>query len=583
MNRILLICVKALRSRVKLPAPRPTPASPTTLARLGWVAACFVGATLCLALPSFAQQPAALPVPNACQLPSGPPPCKDSDGDGLCDSWELAKRLPDGTPLPDADPHKPDIYVRYDWMGYGLNENGCTVDADCPALWGVGGHTGDSCSGPPVHGFPASCVYACTTDTDCTSRGPNPAVHVGDRCIQNTCQHTHDPEVVGPGALDAVVERFASRGFNLHILRGRELPHSHVLSFRLLDDPNYPTNIMQDTCEGGSLASGTAGAGKYAESFYDLKMANFDYRLKPAYHYAIFGHYNTCDSAWDCNPALGLGSTCPNPKIAKNPDGSDKLDTPFFGGSGIAEIDGNDFTVTLGNIINDKGARPTIFNVGGPFMHELGHNLGLNHGGGSDLAENGRVPDGEVSPTFKPNYLSVMNYKWNLVGIQRAAAPGSIQPFCTKDADCLAGERCTGAGSRAGYCARLDYSTQTLPTGGNTPGALTEANTNGLPGLNEAAGLGSGNADITLYSSYSAATGTCPVVIAPSQGPLDYDGDGNTTGTNVSVDLNRQDHPNVTACPTGVTQTLKGHTDWGPAPGQSVFTYKFQCTPYGKD
>ena len=306
-----------------------------------------------------------------------------------------------------------------------------------------------------------------------------------------------------------------------------------------------------------------------------MKAVNFDPKLALAYHYVIFGHYNTCDSDGHCDPSRGLGSTCPTPKFAFNPDGSPKADTPRFGGSGIAEIDGNDFMVTLGNVINDKGSSPNILNVGGAFMHELGHNLGLNHGGGSSV-----TGDAEITPTFKPNYLSVMNLKWNLVGIQRAAAPGSIQPVCTKDTDCHADELCT----RAGYCARLDYSTQTLPTGGNTPGSLTEANTNGLPGLNEAAGLGSGTADITTYSSYSAATGTCPFVIAPTEGPLDFDQDG-IAGNNlhVSVDLNRQDHPTVMACPSGVTQTLKGHTDWGPAPGQSIFAYKFQCTPYGKD
>ena len=57
--------------------------------------------------------------------------------------------------------------------------------------------------------------------------------------------------------------------------------------------------------------------------------------------------------------------------------------------------------------------------------------------------------------------------------------------------------------------------------------------------------------------------------LAPTDGPLDYDGDGNTTGTNVSADLIRQDHPSVPMCPSGVTDVLNGHTDWGPAPGQS--------------
>jgi hypothetical protein len=94
--------------------------------------------------------------------------------------------------------------------------------------------------------------------------------------------------------------------------------------------------------------------------------------------------------------------------------------------------------VSLGNVFNDKNVTPTVMNQGGTFMHELGHNLGLRHGGGSDL--NG---DAEDTPTFKPNYLSVMNYKFQLVGIQRANAIGSIAPQrCSSDGDCGPGEHC---------------------------------------------------------------------------------------------------------------------------------------------
>jgi hypothetical protein len=532
------------------------------------------------------------PAVNACiAWPPGKPNCTDTNGDGLCDTWKRAKRiLPNGGALPDATLDRQNVYVVYDWMGYGDEQNGCRVDSDCTALWGVGGHTGETCSGPQAgNEFPKSCVYACQSDADCTSRGPSPATasHVGERCIQNRCQHTHDPEVVSPGAIQAVVDQYALRGFNLHVVRGHELPHSHVLSMRLLSDAKYPTNVISDGCEGGSVASGNAGAGEYVESFYDLKNSSFDPELRFAYHYAIFAHYSTCDSAGHCDPTPFLGSTCPTPTIAKNPDGTDKLDTPSFGASGIAEIDGNDLIVSLGNTINDIGRAPSLFNVGGAFMHELGHNLGLRHGGGSDATFttlNGvrtpRTPDSETAPNFKPNFLSVMNFKWNLIGIPQGVAVGSaVLRRCTTDADCATGTHCGGR-----FCARLDYSTQTLPTGGNTPGALDESNVQGHPGLDEAAGLGSGTADITSFSSYNASAGTCPNnVIVPTDGPIDFDSDGNTTGTHVSVDLNRLDHPAITSCPTGATDVLKGHTDWGPAPGQSVFVFNFQCTSFFLD
>ncbi|HEX4796685.1 MAG TPA: PKD domain-containing protein [Humisphaera sp.] len=62
--------------------------------------------------------------------------------------------------------------------------------------------------------------------------------------------------------------------------------------------------------------------------------------------------------------------------------------------SGIAEVGGNDLIVTL-----NYGWAGTTQQQAGTFMHELGHTLGLRHGGGDDL-------------NTKPNYNSVMNYNW---------------------------------------------------------------------------------------------------------------------------------------------------------------------------
>ncbi len=62
--------------------------------------------------------------------------------------------------------------------------------------------------------------------------------------------------------------------------------------------------------------------------------------------------------------------------------------------SGWAEITGNDFVVSLGSFTNEVGS---VDQQEGTFMHELGHNLGLRHGGNQDF-------------NCKPNYLSIMNY-----------------------------------------------------------------------------------------------------------------------------------------------------------------------------
>ena len=68
------------------------------------------------------------------------------------------------------------------------------------------------------------------------------------------------------------------------------------------------------------------------------------------------------------------------------------------GVSGIAEIGGNDFTVTMGGWAS-PGNPVTGSEQAGTFMHEFGHTLGLHHGGTDDIR-------------YKPNYFSIMNYSW---------------------------------------------------------------------------------------------------------------------------------------------------------------------------
>jgi hypothetical protein len=94
----------------------------------------------------------------------------------------------------------------------------------------------------------------------------------------------------------------------------------------------------------------------------------------PIFHYAIFGHYHDRD----------------------NPEGS--------GASGIARgIGGTELLVTLGNFTRHVG---TPREQAGALMHELGHNLGLRHGGCDDV-------------NFKADYRSVMNYAFQMAGLTR--------------------------------------------------------------------------------------------------------------------------------------------------------------------
>jgi hypothetical protein len=76
------------------------------------------------------------------------------------------------------------------------------------------------------------------------------------------------------------------------------------------------------------------------------------------------------------------------------------------GASGCAELPGDDSVIALAGFGPTDSTDPyyqrgTTDEQAGTLMHELGHNLGLRHGGGDNL-------------NCKPNYLSVMNYSRQL-------------------------------------------------------------------------------------------------------------------------------------------------------------------------
>jgi hypothetical protein len=74
---------------------------------------------------------------------------------------------------------------------------------------------------------------------------------------------------------------------------------------------------------------------------------------------------------------------------------------------------GADFIISLGQarVAQSPGGTTetlipggTVLQQAGTFMHELGHNLGLRHGGGDHIG-------------FKPNYISIMNYYFQFPGL----------------------------------------------------------------------------------------------------------------------------------------------------------------------
>jgi hypothetical protein len=166
---------------------------------------------------------------------------------------------------------------------------------------------------------------------------------------------------------------------------------------------------------------------------------------------------------------------------------------------------GSDIILSLGTTCPAKvDCRGTTQGQAGTFMHELGHSLGLLHGG--DEAVN-----------YKPDYLSIMNYAFQLTGLIVNGVPG-----------------------------RLDYSR--FPAG--TLGPLDEQR------LSEGDGFGRPALTVEPYSTLVYCPGQTPERDAGTQvsttGPVDWNCNNKLENGTVAADVNGD----------GEETTLRSYDDW---------------------
>jgi len=268
--------------------------------------------------------------------------------------------------------------------------------------------------------------------------------------------HSHAPSA---DAIRLVVEAFRVRGIVLHVdPQHAEIPEHKYLSF-----------------DGGAC-----GPAVDEVSFQALKAEYFQPRGPRPWHYAIFGHY--------------LSNAAPG----------------WCGAGGIATFRGYDLVVAQSVVwlVDFPGTAPAElipFLDGGTLMHELGHNLGLQHGG-------------DEEERFKPNYFSVMGtYTF---GITSAAEPGLTQSVAR----------------------RLDFSDWVLPP-------LDERH------LDERVGVQAGTNDIVSYLCVPPGEADPVERHGPGTGPIDWDCDG-AIEPDVVADLN------MWSTGGNTYRVLTGYDDW---------------------
>ena len=348
--------------------------------------------------------------------------------------------------------------------------------------------------------------------------------------------HDHKPP---DKAWDQMKAMFAAHGITLHVLAPASgIPEHQVTTL----DPN-----SQASCAGDDFIT-----------MQQLRKENFG-NLQPAYHYMVFAHDSTTPND------ASLAMNCPNDALCGS--------KPAAGASGIADLLGDDAIISFGFEV-DNGQQVGVELSTSTMMHELGHNFGLVHG---SLADPGNAP--QECMNYKPNYISVMNYTYQLFILTPATAPGAVTPIrCSADADCgppnISGGRCATANScfctddlqnyGGNICYRPDYAEDTLLN-------LNETT------LNENVGVGGPSSleDIVLYFVEHP---TLAIVPGPSDGePIDWNNDGSIadltgcywTGTcpDINGDGSSSDQLDTTA-------------DWTQVNGQFIhFNFQFQCTP----
>jgi len=447
--------------------------------------------------------------PNGCGVcnfatPFDGCPDPDSDGDGLSDTWEDAQMIDfncDGVydsndvAIPGADKHIADVYVKASAMANSPTETfeSLHIPSEEAIRRVVAMFGGSHLTTPPVRcdatspACPADftcstedfvCLSTCATDADCAT-----GVCLGGRCSLRRLHFDHSAISI--------------------------IPHANVIFF----------GPVQAAClTGGDTTQGV--------NFYDIKAnpSNFNPKEGLFTHYGVFGHFQSCDSSNTCSDSACLGA-----------GGG----TPDFANSGLAEMPGNDWVVTLG-----ASSTPTIdvkvTRDSGAFMHELGHNLRLHHGG-PDC-------DPQTDPTCtyvpdqdrKVNYMSVMNHLYNF-GIPLTDTPGSIIPSPNPP--------------------RPDFSHSVLGT------SLNETD------LDEAQGVNPGNppaysTDLVQYFCPSPSPGVPPLLSYGSTlagQPIDWNCNG-VIESLVQVNVN-----NVPPGPFP-NEIHRGAEDW------THLVYRFQCS-----
>ena len=163
------------------------------------------------------------------------------------------------------------------------------------------------------------------------------------------------------------VNNVCKSGIRLHVMLGEEIPYHRDSITAGISGGSGQTTSQTEFDAIKAAYFGTPQE-RNVDSFWNWQYNQNLTSKKQVFHYALFAHSQTG------------GETS----------------------SGMAEQPGNDLIISLGRFTGAVGSHDQ---QEGTFMHEIGHNLNLTHGGNDTATSSLPDPD-----NCKPNYLSIMSY-----------------------------------------------------------------------------------------------------------------------------------------------------------------------------
>ena len=396
-------------------------------------------------------------------------PVRDTDNDGQLDLWETNGGYTDyGTgktvPLPGADPNTKDIYAQVDYMTNSGGKAGAIAHSHLPKQ-AVLDKVGAAFANAPVDCGPAGC------------KGIRLHFDLGAAAAN----YPGDPYVLPAGAGGNVIDEdpiactdkpFATPPLycqfpgqpgltgwksGLTLIKNKAFPQARKDSYHYiffghdLAVPGVPATTWK-IADGSlvSIACCTAPAGALGNTVVttstplpasiasgarvtvsnSLASFNLDttYVVQQVLSPTSFTIQTSGVAPGVYGPSAGLNDPFLGVSyLAPGPDGS----VPIRSVSGWSDLGGGDTIVTLGSWPSDFASDNQTGSVqvqAGTLMHELGHTLGLTHGGAYFSSPNNN-PSSPPSygQNCKANHQSIMNYLFQVRGLTNGAVDFSRQ------------------------------------------------------------------------------------------------------------------------------------------------------------